>query len=150
MLNTAKSFKFLLLAFVLIITTSSKADNTEIKEVLELIQKDLRTLERAVYSESFSQTNNTSSNSLDKESEDVLTRHLLKLSEIEKQFQQLTNKYEEINFKIDKLNSRLSKVQADNQLRFQQLETGNSQSSSNLTTSSLVETEANTEKMCWY
>ena len=56
MLNTAKSFKFLLLAFVLIITTSSKADNTEIKEVLELIQKDLRTLERAVYSESFSQT----------------------------------------------------------------------------------------------
>ncbi len=147
MLNTAKSFKFLLLAFVLIITTSSKADNTEIKEVLELIQKDLRTLERAVYSESFSQTNNTSSNNLDKESEDVLTRHLLKLSEIEKQFQQLTNKYEEINFKIDKLNSRLSKVQADNQLRFQQLETGNSQSSSNLTTSSLMETEANTEKI---
>ena len=147
MLNTAKSFKFLLLAFVLIITTSSKADNTEIKEVLELIQKDLRTLERAVYSESFSQTNNTGSNSLDKESEDVLTRHLLKLSEIEKQFQQLTNKYEEINFKIDKLNSRLSKVQADNQLRFQQLETGNSQSSSNLTTSSLVETEANKEKI---
>ena len=48
-----------------------------------------------------------------------------KLSEIEKQFQQLTNKYEEINFKIDKLNSRLSKVQADNQLRFQQLETNN-------------------------
>ena len=147
MLNTVKSFKFLLLAFVLIITTSSKADNTEIREVLELIQKDLRTLERAVYSESFSQTNNTGSNSLDKESEDVLTRHLLKLSEIEKQFQQLTNKYEEINFKIDKLNSRLSKVQADNQLRFQQLETGNSQSSSNLTTSSLVETEANTEKI---
>ncbi len=50
---------------------------------------------------------------------------MLKLSEIEKQFQQLTNKYEEINFKIDKLNSRLSKVQADNQLRFQQLETNN-------------------------
>ena len=52
----------------------------------------------------------------------MLTRHLLKLSEIEKQFQDLTNKFEEINFKIDKLSSRLSKVQADNQLRFQNLE----------------------------
>ena len=49
----------------------------------------------------------------------------MKLSEIEQQFQQLTNKFEEINFKIDKLSSRLSKVQADNQLRFQELEVGN-------------------------
>ena len=51
-----------------------------------------------------------------------MTRHLLKLSEIEGQFKELTNKFEEINFKLDKLSSRLSKVQADNQLRFQQLE----------------------------
>jgi tol-pal system protein YbgF len=101
------------------------ADTSEIKEILQLIQKDLRTLERAVYSESFSQSSSSNSNNSVKENEDVLTRHLLKLSEIEKQFQQLTNKYEEINFKIDKLNSRLSKVQADNQLRFQQLETNN-------------------------
>ena len=57
-------------------------------------------------------------------SEDVLTRHLLKLSEIESQFQDLTNKFEEINFKLDKLSSRLTKVQSDNQLRFQQLESG--------------------------
>ena len=56
-------------------------------------------------------------------SEDVLTRHLLKLSEIENQFQVMTNKFEEINFKLDKLSNRLSKVQADNQLRFQNLET---------------------------
>ena len=82
-------------------------------------------MERAVYSESFTQPSSSNSNDINKESEDVLTRHLLKLSEIEKQFQQLTNKYEEINFKIDKLNSRLSKVQADNQLRFQQLENNN-------------------------
>ena len=47
---------------------------------------------------------------------------MLKLSELEKQFQKLTNKFEEISFKLDKLSSRLSKVQADNQLRFQQLE----------------------------
>ena len=51
-----------------------------------------------------------------------MTRHLLKLSEIESQFQELTNKFEEINFKLDKLSNRLSKVQADNQIRFQDLE----------------------------
>ena len=84
-------------------------------------------------SDSFSNTisisnDNNDSNSnleLDQNSEEVLTRHLLKLSEIEKQFQELTNKFEEINFKLDKLSTRLSKVQADNQLRFQQLENGN-------------------------
>ena len=54
----------------------------------------------------------------------MLTRHLLKLSEIENQFQQLTNKFEEINFKLDKLSNRMSKVQADNQIRFQDLEGG--------------------------
>jgi len=111
----------------------SNAD--EINEILESIQKDLRTLERAVYSESFSQSTNNPSNqsSLNSETEDVLTKHLLKLSEIEKQFQELTNRYEEINFKIDKLSSRVSKIQADNQLRFQQLETnaGNTSTSQN-------------------
>ena len=65
-------------------------------------------------------TNNQKS--FDENSEDVLTRHLLKLSEVESQFQELTNKFEEINFKIDKLSNRLSKVQADNQLRFQDIE----------------------------
>ena len=59
---------------------------------------------------------------MDQNSEEVLTRHLLKLSEIENQFQELTNKFEEINFKLDKLSNRLSKSQADNQLRFQELE----------------------------
>ena len=49
---------------------------------------------------------------------------MLKLSEIENQFQQLTNKFEEINFKLDKLSNRMSKVQADNQIRFQDLESG--------------------------
>ena len=62
-------------------------------------------------------------NNIDENSEDVLTRHLLKLNEIENQFQELTNKFEEINFKIDKLSNRLSKVQADNQMRFQNIET---------------------------
>jgi len=47
----------------------------------------------------------------------------LKLSEVENQFRELTNKFEEINFKLDKLSNRLSKVQADNQIRFQDIET---------------------------
>ena len=47
---------------------------------------------------------------------------MLKLSEIENQFQELTNRFEEINFKLDKLTNRLSKVQADNQIRFQDIE----------------------------
>ena len=59
---------------------------------------------------------------MNENSEDVLTRHLLKLSDVEKQFQELTNKFEEINFKLDKLSNRLSKVQADNQIRFQDVE----------------------------
>jgi len=102
------------------------SDNHNLKEVIELIQKDLSTLERAVYSENFSlnEQSNDTGGDMDQNSEEVLTRHLLKLSEIEKQFQELTNKFEEINFKIDKLSSRVSKVQADNQLRFQQLEEG--------------------------
>ena len=125
MLKIKKNLSYLFIFFYLFYPSSLSADTSEIKEILQLIQKDLRTLERAVYSESFSQSSSSNLNNSVKESEDVLTRHLLKLSEIEKQFQQLTNKYEEINFKIDKLNSRLSKVQADNQLRFQQLETNN-------------------------
>ena len=120
-----KYFFFLFLTLLLINhPVKVFPDNKDLKEIIELIQKDLKTLERAVYSENFSsseQTNNSVSN-IDQNSEEVLTRHLLKLSEIEKQFQELTNKFEEINFKIDKLSSRLSKVQADNQLRFQQLE----------------------------
>ena len=108
----------------LVIISNLKAESLEVKEILEIIQKDLRTLERAVYSESFSKlsTDSKTQDMSSQNAEDVLTKHLLKLSEIEKQFQQLTNKYEEINFKLDKLSSRLSKVQADNQLRFQNLE----------------------------
>ena len=98
------------------------ADNHNLNEVLELIQKDLKTLEKAVYSGSINTENSNSQKAFDSNSEDVLTRHLLKLSEVESQFRELTNKFEEINFKIDKLSNRLSKVQADNQLRFQDIE----------------------------
>ena len=105
--------------------TYSYADNHNIYEILDQLQKDIKTLEKAVYSGSIELNSDSSVNlnsNLDNNSEDVLTRHLLKLSEIENQFQELTNKFEEINFKIDKLSSRMSKVQADNQIRFQDLE----------------------------
>ena len=114
--------KFLILSNVLT-NFSAIADNHNIYEVLDTIQNDIKTLEKAVYSGSISVSNdNQSSSSFDNNSEDVLTKHLLKLSEIENQFQQLTNKFEEINFKLDKLSNRLSKVQADNQIRFQDIE----------------------------
>ena len=121
-----KTFKTKIFLFLSIIFCSySFADNHNIYETLELIQRDIKTLEKAVYSNSSdfnNSTNNTSNLEMNSNSEDVLTRHLLKLSEIENQFQQLTNKFEEINFKLDKLSNRLSKVQADNQIRFQDLE----------------------------
>ncbi|XXK07214.1 tol-pal system protein YbgF [Candidatus Pelagibacter bacterium nBUS_33] len=105
--------------------SSSYADNHNIYETLENIKNDLKTLERAVYSGSIEVNKSASENldvELDTNSEDVLTRHLLKLSEVENQFRELTNKFEEINFKLDKLSNRLSKVQADNQIRFQDIE----------------------------
>ena len=115
---------FLILNFVFI--NISFADNHNIYETLEIIKNDLKTLERAVYSGSIevkATTNDSSVSNLDQNSEDVLTRHLLKLSEVEDQFRELTNKFEEINFKLDKLSTRVSKIQADNQIRFQDIET---------------------------
>ena len=124
-MTNLKSFYFYpLIIFIIVFSRNCYSDNHNLYEVLELIQKDLKTLERAVYSDSFSLNNETTNNTSEynQNSEEVLTRHLLKLSDIESQFQKLTNKFEEINFKLDKLSSRISKVQADNQLRFQQLE----------------------------
>jgi len=118
-----KNLLQLKLTFILIfISNIVLADNHNLNEVLDLIQKDLKTLEKAVYSGSANNNNLNNQKGFDKNSEDVLTRHLLKLSEIENQFQELTNKFEEINFKLDKLSSRMSKVQADNQVRFQDIE----------------------------
>ena len=124
------TFKLVILKLFLILNlvfiNISFADNHNIYETLEIIKNDLKTLERAVYSGSIevkTSTNESSVSNLDQNSEDVLTRHLLKLSEVEDQFRELTNKFEEINFKLDKLSTRVSKIQADNQIRFQDIET---------------------------
>jgi len=110
------------LIFTLIIFASYRvyAQDTElILQELQILQKDIKTLEKAVYSQpGTGMSSGKASNSND----DVLTQHLLKLSDLEEQFKILTNNFEEVSFKLDKLSSRITKVQADNQLRFQELE----------------------------
>ena len=122
-----KLFFIFLLIFCFIFNIRSFADNHDVNEILQKLQNDIKTLEKAVYSGSI-EINGEFDNSskINNNSEDVLTRHLLKLTEIENQFQELTNRFEEINFKLDKLSNRMSKVQADNQIRFQDLENLNS------------------------
>ena len=121
MISFKKKITITFFLFLLLFTQNSFSEDQNVLEIIEIIQKDLKTLEKAVYSDSNSVISN-STIEFDQNAEDVLTRHLLKLSEIEGQFKELTNKFESINFKLDKLSSRLSKVQADNQMRFQQLE----------------------------
>ncbi len=123
MISFKKKITITFFLFFLLFTQNSFSEDKNVLEILKVIQKDLKTLEKAVYSDSNSDSIVSSSTiEFDQNAEDVLTRHLLKLSEIEGQFKELTNKFESINFKLDKLSSRLSKVQADNQMRFQELE----------------------------
>ena len=120
-----KIIKHFSVTFLFFITFNiAYSDNHNVLQVLEALQQDIKTLERAVYSDSF-EKNKIKENPellLENSSEEALTRHLLKLSEIENQFRDLTNKFEEINFKLDKLSNRLTKLQSDNQLRFEQFE----------------------------
>jgi len=91
-----------------------------IVDQIQILAKDLKTLEKAVYNKSdLSNSTVLQSNDLN---EDVLTRHLLKLNNIEDQFRELTNRFEEINFKMDKLSTRITKIQSDTQIRFSDLE----------------------------
>ena len=96
-----------------------------ISDQIQVITKDLKTLEKAVYQKSdvvsIKPSNTIGSDGLN---EDIMTKHLLKLNEIEDQFRELTNKFEEVNFKLDKLSSRITKIQSDTQLRFSDLEKG--------------------------
>lgn len=118
-------FKIIIVIFLLIPSFGNVySDNHNVLQVLESLKQDIKTLERAVYSDSFEKKNsdNNIETLSENSSEEALTRHLLKLSEIENQFRDLTNKFEEINFKLDKLSNRLTKLQSDNQLRFEQVE----------------------------
>ena len=120
---------FLIFSIILLLSFSFlKAEEEEVliqavADQIQVLTKDLKTLEKAVYNKSdIIKSSNTSTIQSDGLNEDILTKHLLKLNEIEDQFRELTNKFEEVNFKLDKLSSRVTKIQSDNQLRFSDLE----------------------------
>ena len=123
---------FLIFSIILLLSFSFlKAEEEEVliqavADQIQVLTKDLKTLEKAVYNKSdIIKSSNTSTIQSDGLNEDILTKHLLKLNEIEDQFRELTNKFEEVNFKLDKLSSRVTKIQSDNQLRFSDLENVN-------------------------
>ena len=106
------SFTRVLLILTLISFGSYKTYGEETESILQLLQflqKDIKTLERAVYSRT--STGFSSSAELSDNSGDVLTQHLLKLSDLEEQFKILTNSFENVNFKLDKLSNRITKIQ---------------------------------------
>ena len=119
-----------LIVISLFVFTNSNSEEEEIylkaiSDQIQVITKDLKTLEKAVYQKSdISNLNNLNSIKSNSLNEDILTKHLLKLNEIEDQFRELTNKFEEVNFKLDKLSSRVTKIQSDTQLRFSDIESG--------------------------
>ena len=119
LLNSVKTFLIITIAIFYSHKSFSEEEDSILKQ-LQLLQEDIKTLEKAVYSQGVQTSSSSSESTLD--NNDVLTKHLLKLSELEEQFKTLTNNFEEINFKLDKLSSRITKVQKDNQLRFQDLE----------------------------
>ena len=143
--NMLERINKIILFCVLILFTSfgnSFSDDEELfkkpyPEVITQLHKQIKTLERIVWSEPFQAllqnnqiggdvnagSNNTNENLNSQNTEILLQKHLLKLAELEKEFQNLTNQYEKTIFRLDTMSSRLSKLQADNQLRFQQMET---------------------------
>ena len=130
MLKKLKNYNLFALIIFLFLTNyiSAEDDDISIKAIsdqIQVITKDLKTLEKAVYQKSdVVSLKSSSSVSSDGLNEDIMTKHLLKLNEIENQFRELTNKFEEVNFKLDKLSTRVTKIQSDTQLRFSDLETG--------------------------
>ena len=134
MLNFIKNLKVVFFSLVLINFTYVNSEEEEIylksiSDQIQVITKDLKTLEKAVYQKSdVSKLSSSSSIKSDSLNEDILTKHLLKLNDIEDQFRQLTNKFEEVNFKLDKLSTRVTKIQSDTQLRFSDIEGGTIQS----------------------
>ncbi len=125
----------LAILFTILFLTSTYAEQEEIylqsiSDQIQVITKDLKTLEKAVYQKSDVSSSIVTSMKTDGLNEEIMTKHLLKLNEIENQFRELTNKFEEVNFKLDKLSTRVTKIQSDTQLRFSDLENSEVSSSS--------------------
>ena len=130
MLTDYKFSKLNLFIIILFFLSPLFAEEEEIylkaiSDQIQVITKDIKTLEKAVYQKSdLSPGNSSNKISSNRLNEDIMTKHLLKLNEIEDQFRELTNKFEEVNFKLDKLSTRVTKIQSDTQLRFSDLENG--------------------------
>jgi len=140
-INLLKKILIFFLIFFYPILINAEEEDSILRQ-LQILQEDIKTLEKAVYSQSGS---STSSTELSMEGSDVLTKHLLKLSELEEQFKILTNNFEEINFKLDKLSNRITKVQTDNQMRFQDLESSNINTSTSKSNNSLKKLPGSSE-----
>jgi len=128
-----KNFIIFLISATLVLSTYNlKAEEEDfllqaLSDQIQVLTKDLKTIEKAVYQKSDITSSTSSSSQSSGLNEDILTKHLLKLNGIENQFRELTNKFEEVNFKLDKLSSRVTKIQSDSQLRFSDLENSNTQ-----------------------
>jgi tol-pal system protein YbgF len=125
-----KKFLSFLIISLILPNSFAKAEDEDVliqavADQIQVLTKDLKTLEKAVYQKSNVTSKNLSSMESSGLNEDILTKHLLKLNEIEDQFRELTNKFEEVNFKLDKLSSRVTKIQSDTQLRFSDIESLN-------------------------
>ena len=105
---------------------------TTIINELKTLNKDLKTLEKAVYSKSFSSQNSTNSSSgnIPATLEGALTRQLVKLSELEEQIQKMTASNEETLFNLQKISERVDKIQRDTELRFSDLRSGSTSTTS--------------------
>lgn len=108
--------QILVIFFFANISFAQQDKMSELLDRLEKIQKDIQTLEKAVYSK------NPTLSSDNVIVNEALTRQLTKISELEKQIQEMTSKFEENNYKIQQLSDRLNRVSNDNQIRLQQLE----------------------------
>jgi tol-pal system protein YbgF len=121
------SLKRIFIFFILLSFSNNIFANAEEEKIdaviaqIQSLNQDIKTLEKAVYktAEVTSASGSISANGLN---EEILTRHLLKLNEIEDEFRKLTNRFEEVSFKLDNLSSRVTKIQSDSQLRFSDLE----------------------------
>jgi tol-pal system protein YbgF len=106
----------LIFIFFVNISFAQQDKMNELLNKLDKIQKDIHTLEKAVY------TKNPNLPSDNISLNEALTRQLIKISELEKQIQQMTQMYEENSYQLQQLSDRFNKVSNDNQLRLQQLE----------------------------
>ncbi len=122
-----KKFTFFLIVILFFFNSFASSEEEEVllqavRDQLQVLVKDMKTLEKAVYQKSDISSVSTITSNSDSLNEDIMTKHLLKLNEIEDQFRELTNKFEEVNFKLDKLSTRVTKIQSDTQLRFSDIE----------------------------